>query len=76
MVLFLMIAGFLTLTAGVLMSHEAANLYAGYAERNLPSAYLTKKRPLFPTLAQSLFSPLYLTIVVLYVTATIVTSSV
>lgn len=75
MLLFVMIAGFLTLTAGVLMSHEAANLYAGYAERNLPVDYLTKKRPLFPTLAQSLFSPLYLTIVVIYVTATVIVNS-
>ena len=75
MVLFLMIAGFLTLTAGLLMSHEAANLYAGYADRNLPADYLTKKRPLFPTLAQSLFSPLYLTMVVIYVTATVVVTT-
>lgn len=76
MLLFLIIAGFLTLTSGLLMSHEAANLYAGYAERNLPSAYLTKKRPFFPTLAQSLFSPLYLTIVVIFVTATVVVTTV
>ena len=57
------------------MSHEAANLYAGYADRNLPADYLTKKRPLFPILAQSLFSPLYLTMVVIYVTATVVVTT-
>lgn len=72
MVLFLIIVGFFTLVSAVLMFAEAGNLYAGYARENLPSEYVVRRKGgAMLSLAQSVFSPAYLAVVVLFVAATI-----
>ena len=70
MILFLIIVGFLTLIAAVLMCWEAGNLYTGYARENIPSDYAVRRKGGSGlALAQSLFSPAFLAVVVLYVAA-------
>lgn len=72
MILFLIIVGFFTLAAAVLMCVEAGNLYAGYAQENVPSDYVVRRKGgAMLSLAQSLFSPAFLAVVVLYVAATL-----
>lgn len=72
MVLFLIIVGFFTLVSAVLMFMEAGNLYAGYAGENLSSEYVVRRKGgTLPALAQSVFSPAFLAVVVLFVAAVI-----
>jgi len=71
-ILFLIIVGFITLVAALLMCVEAGNLYAGYARENVPSEYAVRRRGgNGPAFAQSLFSPGFLALVVLFVAATL-----
>ena len=72
MILFLIIVGFFTLAAAVLLCLEAGNLYAGYAKENVPSEYVVRRKGgVMLSLAQSVFSPAYLAVVVLFVAATL-----
>lgn len=72
LVLFLIIVGFFTLTAAVLMFVEAGNVYAGYARDNVPSPYVVRRKVgVFVSLAQSIFSPAFLAVVVLFVAASL-----
>lgn len=70
MILFLIIVGFVTLIAAVLMCAEAGNMYAGYAGENVSSDYVVRRKggP-WLSLMQSMFSPAFLAVVVLYVAA-------
>ncbi len=72
MVLFLIIVGFFTLVAALLMFLEAGNIYAGYAKDNVPSPYVVpQKGGKLAAFCQSVFAPSYLAVVVLYVAATL-----
>ncbi len=72
MVLFLIIVGFFTLVAALLMFLEAGNIYAGYAKDNVPSPYVVRRKGgKLAALCQSVFTPSYLAVVVLYVAATL-----
>ncbi len=70
MVLFLIIVGFFTLVAALLMFVEAGNIYAGYARDNVPSPHAVKQKGgRLAALLQSVFAPSYLVVVVLFVAA-------
>lgn len=70
LVLFVIIVGFFTLTAAVLWCVEAGNLYAGYARDNVPSPYVVRRKGgMLSSLAQTVFSPGFLAVVVLFVAA-------
>lgn len=72
LVLFLIIVGFFTLTAAVLLFVEAGNIYAGYARDNVPSPYVVRRKGgVLLSLAQSIFSPAFLAVVVLFVAASL-----
>ncbi len=72
MILFLIIVGFFTLVAALLMFVEAGNLYAGYARENVSSAYVVRRKGgALLSLVQSICAPAFLTVVVLFVAATL-----
>ncbi|MBQ8642344.1 MAG: CPBP family intramembrane metalloprotease [Clostridia bacterium] len=72
MILFLIIVGFFTLAAALFMCVEAGNLYAGYARENVPSDYVVRRKGgAILSLAQSVFAPAFLAVVVLFVAATL-----
>ncbi len=72
MVLFLIIVGFFTLVAALLMFLEAGNIYAGYAKDNVPSPYVVgRKNGGLAAFCQSVFAPSYLAVVVFFVAATL-----
>jgi len=71
LVLFCIIAGFVTLLAAVLLCVEAGNIYAGYAKNNVPSDYVVhRKGKAALAAAQALFSPAFLAVVVFYIAVT------
>ncbi len=72
MVLFLIIVGFLTLVAALLLFMEAGNIYTGYAKDNVPSPHVVgRKNGGWMAFLQSFFAPSYLVVVVFFVAATL-----
>ena len=70
MILFLIFIGFFTLAAGWRMCAEASHMYAEYAKDNVPSDYVVRRKGgALLSLAQSVFSPAYLAVVVLFIAA-------
>ncbi len=59
------------LLSGLLMCFEAQNIYRDYAEANLPSDYgrTGERRGMFSHIAQAYFSPTFLLLLLVFITA-------
>ena len=69
--LLIMILAAAMLVSGLLMCFEAQNIYKDYAEANLPSDYgrTGERRGAFSHIAQAYFSPTFLLLVLVFITA-------
>ena len=70
-ILFLIIAVVLTLVSAAVAASEASSVYRGYAEDNVESDHVPKKKTgIVQSLAISLLSPFFLLLTVLYIVLT------
>lgn len=75
LVLFLLILGLAIVLFGMLMCFEAHNIYRGYAETNVPSEYVMRKKPSgIVRIAKNFFSPTFLIVVIIYIVAVLLKS--
>jgi membrane protease YdiL (CAAX protease family) len=69
-VLFIIIIGAAAIVSAMLMCYEAQSLYKSYAEDNLQSDYLPKKKSsIFRNIAESFFTPTFLIAVIIFIVA-------
>ena len=71
-ILFVIVAAVLALASGAMAAFEASAIYRGYAEDNVESDHVPKKKTgLVQSLAMSLLSPFFLLLTVLFIVLTI-----
>ena len=71
-ILFVIVAVAVALIAGAMAAFEASSIYRGYADDNVESDYVPKKKTgVVQSLAMSLLSPFFLLLTVLYIVLTI-----
>lgn len=72
-ILFVIIAAIIALGAASLAAFEASSIYKGYADNNVDSEYVPKKKRSLPSaLLGSMFSPFFLLLVVMFIVMTLI----
>ena len=73
MMAFAIIAAIIALGAASLAAFEASSIYKGYADNNVDSEYVPKKKRSLPSaLLGSMFSPFFLLLVVMFIVMTLI----